>query len=88
MLSFPLKDPLSGLGQFLTIEYSLKMIKNAFYFILKAIFILEIFTSFSWIFGYGKKRLDKKAMVIFKIYDVTDWTKNNHKTYITQYLKK
>ena len=51
--------------------------KNAFYFMLKALFVLEIFTSLSRHFGYVEKRLDKKAMVNFKIFDVTDWTTNN-----------
>ena len=32
--------------------------------------------------------LDKKAMVNFKIYYVTDWTTNNYNTHIAQYLKK
>ena len=38
-----LKGALSGLRQFLATESLLKMIKNAFYFTLKAIFILKIF---------------------------------------------
>ena len=38
--------------------------------------------------GYIEKRLDKKAMVNFKIHEVTDWTRNNYNTHITQYLKK
>ena len=62
--------------------------KNAFYFMLKALFVLEIITFFSSLFGYVEKRLDKKAMVNFKIYDVTDWTTNNYITYNAQYLKK
>ena len=37
------KRPLSGLTQFLTIENPLKMMKNAFHFILKVLFVLEIF---------------------------------------------
>ena len=61
--------------------------KNAFYFKSKALFDLEIFTFLSCLFGYTEKRLDKKAMVIFKIYDVTDWITNNHNTHIHQYLK-
>ena len=48
------------------------MMKNAFYFMLKAPFL--------------GTPLDKK--VNFKIYDITDWTKNNYNTHITQYLKK
>ena len=59
-----------------------------FYFMLKARFVLEIFTFLSWLFGYLETRLDEKAMVNFKIYDMADWTTNNYNTYITQYLKK
>ena len=35
------------------IETPLKMIKNAFYFILKALFGLKIFKFLSWLFGHG-----------------------------------
>ena len=59
-----------------------------FYFMLKARFVLEIFTFLSWLFGYLETRLDEKAMVNFKIYDMADWTTNNYNTYITQYPKK
>ena len=62
--------------------------KNAFYFMLKALLIFEILTFTSWLFGYVEKRLDKKAMVNFKVNDVTDWTTNDHNTHIAQYLKK
>ena len=34
---------------------SSKMMKNAFYFILKAIFVLKIFRFLSWIFGHVEK---------------------------------
>ena len=54
------------------------MMKNALYFMLKAIFLLEISTFLSWLFGYVEKRLDKKTNVNFRIYDITDWTKNNY----------
>ena len=50
---------------------------------LKAIFILEILTFLYWHFGYIAKRLDKKTMVNFKSYDVTNWTTNNYNTLIT-----
>ena len=53
---------------------------------IKAVF--KIFTLLSRIFGYLEKRLDKKAMVNFKLYDVTDWTTNNYNTHIAQYLEK
>ena len=53
-------------------ESSLKMVKDAFYFMLNALFFLKIFTFLSWLFDYVEKRLDKKGMVNFKISDVTD----------------
>ena len=46
--------------------------KNDFYFVLKALFVLEIFTFLFRVFDYTEKRLGKKAMINFKIYDVTD----------------
>ena len=36
-------------------ESSLKLMKNAFYFILKALFVLKIFRFFSWLFGHVEK---------------------------------
>ena len=63
------KDPSAGLGQFLTFESPIKKDENAFYVLLKALFVLEIFTFLCCLFGYVKKRLDKKAMINFKIYD-------------------
>ena len=33
----------------------LKMMKNAFYFILKALFVLKIFKLLSWVFGHVEK---------------------------------
>ena len=37
------KGPLSGLRQSLATESPLKVMKNAFYFILKALFVIKIF---------------------------------------------
>ena len=34
------------------IESPLKMLKNAFYFTLKALFVLKIFKFLSWLFGH------------------------------------
>ena len=52
-----------------------------FYFMLKALIVLEIFAFLSWISGYAEKLFDKKAivgvdlaMVNFKICHATDWT--------------
>ena len=64
----------SILRKFLTTENSLKIKKNLF-FMLKALFVLEIFTFLSLLFGYIEKRLDKKAKVNFKIYN---WPTNNY----------
>ena len=47
------------------------MMKNIFYFILKAFFVLKIFKFLSQRFGQQKKWLDQKDKVDFKIYDVT-----------------
>ena len=38
------KGPFSDLGQFLTTGSPLKLMKNAFNFMIKALFVLEIFT--------------------------------------------
>ena len=58
------------------------MMKNAFYFMLKAHIDLEIFTFLSSLFGYVEKRLGKNALVNFKIYDVTNCTTNNYNTQV------
>ena len=42
-----LKGPLSDLRQFPAIENPLKMIKNAFYLMLKPLFLLEVFIFWS-----------------------------------------
>ena len=62
--------------------------KNAFYFMLKALFVLEIFKFLSWLFGYVEKQLDKKVKAYSKIYEVTDWTTSNKSRHIAQYFNK
>ena len=47
MMATCIKSALSGLRQFLVTESPLKMIKNAFYFNSKALFVLKIFKVFS-----------------------------------------
>ena len=64
------------------------MIKNAFYFILKAFSVLNKFKFLSWLFCHIEKRLDAKDKVNFKIYDITTLLTNNYNTRIAQYLKK
>ena len=62
----------------------LKMIKNAFYFILKA---FSRYLNFCLDFcGMQKKRLDQKDKGNFEMYDVTAWLTKNYNTYIAQYL--
>ena len=61
--------------------------KNAFYFMLITLFVLEIFAFLSCYFGYVGKLIDKKAMVNFKVFEVIDWTTNNKNIHIAQYLK-
>ena len=68
--------PRVWLWQFLTVQRPLKMVANAFSFILKALFVLEIYRFLFWLFVFVEKRLDKKAMVNIKIYEVTDWRRN------------
>ena len=48
----------SGLRQFLATESPFKMMKNAFYFMSKVIFVLKIFRFLSSLFGHVSKRLD------------------------------
>ena len=59
------------------------MIKNVSYFMLKALFVLEIFAFMSWLFCYVEKWFDKKVKVNSKSYDVTDIS-----TPITKYIEK
>ena len=81
-------DALSGPRHFFATESPLKMMKNAFYFTSKALFVLKIFKFFSCLFGHVFKRLDEKDKVSFKFYDVTAWLTNYFNTHITQYLEK
>ena len=69
-------------------ETPLKMIKNAFYFTSKALFVLKIFKLFFRLFGHEEERPNKKDKVNFKFYDVTTWLTINYNTHIAQYLEK
>ena len=82
------KVALSSLRRFLAAESPLKMIKNAFYFISKALFVLKIFKFLFWLFGHVAKLLDKKDKVNFKFYDITICLSNSCNTHIVQYLEK
>ena len=55
----------------------------------EALFSFLRYLHFSPNFLLCRKRLDKKAKFNFKIYDVTDWTASNYKTYpVNIYLLK
>ena len=56
----------------------LKMMKNAFYFILQALFVLKTFKFRHDFSVMQEKRLDQKDKVNYKIYDVITWLKNTH----------
>ena len=57
-MKISLKVALSGLRQFLATKSPLKIMKNSFYFTLKALFVLKRFKFLSWLFGHVEKRLD------------------------------
>ena len=54
-------------------ESPLKMMKNAFYFILRALFVLKIFSFCHDFLVLQEKRLNQKDKVNFKIRDITTW---------------
>ena len=56
------------------------MMKNAFYFMLKALSVLKVFGVLFWLY--------KKVKIYFKFYDVIDCKANNCNTRIAQHLKK
>ena len=74
----------SGLRQFLATESPLKIMKNVFYFTLKAFFVPKIFKFLSWFFGHVVKLLDCKDKANFKIHDVTTWLTSNCKAHIAE----
>ena len=73
-----LQGALSNLRQFLATEIFLIMMKNAFYFIWKAL-LGQVFVL--------KNDLKKKDKINFKIYNVTNWLINNCNAHIDQYFK-
>ena len=57
---------LPGLKPFMVIKSLFKMIKNAFYFTWKALFVLVIFKFLFWIFGHIGKRLHRKILKLWR----------------------
>ena len=82
-----LKGKLWGLRQFLVTERPLKIIKSTFQFNIKTRFLLDVTQFLMRILGHVEKRLNNKAKVNLKMYEVTNWIINNF-THIVQYLKK
>ena len=61
------------------------MMKDAFYFILIAFFVLKIFLS--WLVGYVEKTTWlERYNVNFETDDITAWLTNNYNAHIAQYL--
>ena len=58
-----IKGPLPGFTQFLATESPIEIMKNAFYFILKALFFLKILNFCPDFFGHVGKQLDKRDKV-------------------------
>ena len=75
-------------SQFLAAKSPFKIMKNAFYFTSKALFVLKIFKFLAWLFGHVSKRPDQKDRVNFKLYDATAWLTNNCNIHKTQYLER
>ena len=63
------------------------MVKNAFYFMLKAPFVHKVFKFCFHFLVMQKKRFDQKDKVIFKIFDIITWLTNNNNTHIAQYSR-
>ena len=72
------KGVLSGRRQLFATENLFKMMKNTFYFTLKALLVFKIFKFLSWVFGHAEKQLDYKDKVNFKLYDVRTWETNKY----------
>ena len=56
---------------------SFKIMKNAFYFTLRALFVLRILKFLSWLFGHFEKTTRLERPSNFKIHNVTTWLANN-----------
>ena len=64
------------------------MMNCTFYFMLKVLFVIKIFTFSSLVYGHAEKNFDKEAMVNFKVYVVKNSAASNRDIHITQYFKK
>ena len=76
MAASAFKGLFSGLRQSLPTEVMKNVISCCKHF------VFETFTFLSSLFGYVVKQVHKKAMVICKIWDVTNWKTNNYNRHI------
>ena len=74
------KAAVLGLRQSLATDSPFKIMKNAFHFTLKALFILKMINFCPDFFVMQENGLIRN--VNFKIYDVTNWEKINYDTHI------
>ena len=66
-------------------ESPLKIMRNASYFILQALYILKIFKFLPWLFGNEEKTIPiRKIRLISKF--MATWLTNNYNTRIVQYF--
>ena len=68
------------------IERPLKMMRNALYFILKALLLSRYLRFCHDFLVVQEKWLDQIDKITFKIHDVITWLTNNCGTYIVQYV--
>ena len=88
LFNFFFKGALPGVGRFLPMESSLKMMKNAFLSTQKLFSLFRYITFCANLFGHARIRLIKKTKVNLRIYDVTNRQINICNTHIRQYFKK
>ena len=84
-LSFTMKSQLPSMekANFIWFDESpLRMMKNVFSFIIKALLILKLFKFSSCIVWSCRKWLEKKAKANFKIHDVINCETNKYKIHI------
>ena len=73
------------------VTFTEEILNGKLHFLCSVFSFLGYFNLCTDFFADVRKWFDKKANikeVNFKIYDVTDWIKNNYNTHIVQYLKK
>ena len=79
-LDFTLKSTLPDLSRFPATESPLKLMKNTFHFISKALFVLKIYTFLSWLFCHAEDSLIRRLRLTSKFMtSSTVWQITTHK---------